>query len=81
MQQTGGRTGSRLRRGTSLQDRPLLLSLRQMYVTIFYLGPSVMTANSAVVFVNETLVFLEDTFRCAPNVLLKTRWPYRAESN
>jgi hypothetical protein len=28
-----------------------------MFVTIFYLGPSVMTANSAVVFVNETLVF------------------------
>jgi hypothetical protein len=39
-------------------DRPLLLSLRQMYVTIFYLGPSVMTANSVVVFVNETLVFI-----------------------
>jgi hypothetical protein len=39
------------------QDRPLLLSLRQMYVTIFYLGLSVMTENSAVVFVNETLVF------------------------
>jgi hypothetical protein len=38
-------------------DRPLLLSLRQIYVTIFYLGSSVMTANSAVVFVNETMVF------------------------
>jgi hypothetical protein len=57
------------------QDRPLLLSLRQMYVPIFYLGPSVITANSAVVFVNETLFFLGDTFRCAPNVLRKTR-PY-----
>jgi hypothetical protein len=37
-----------------------------------------MTANSAVVFVNETLVFLGATFRCAPNVLQKTP-PYMAE--
>jgi hypothetical protein len=28
-------------------DRLLLHRLRQMYVTIFYLGPSVMTANLA----------------------------------
>jgi hypothetical protein len=38
------------------QDRLLLHRLRQMYVTIFYLGPSVMTANLAVVFMSETLV-------------------------